>query len=174
MQVRIEPLVLPDEHEVPHLERPSEAPEQFVDDGGDHIAVHQGVGIGLEPVVQGDLEVRSGDLVAFGDQLLFDVARETGADGEDRFAAVDVEAWPESGLGQGDQALSLRLSRPRPAGILVTDTLERVRSCDHQKGHERPISLFPDTRNARSSEAHPPATILIPARALQRLPADAI
>ncbi len=127
VQVRIEPAVLAHPDEVAHLELLfAEAPPQLVGDGGDHIAVHQGVGIGLEAGVERDIEFRGGDLVALGDQLFFDVAREAGADGEDQFRPVDMEARPEFRLGQGHQPFGLSLGRPRPAGILMPDALERV------------------------------------------------
>ncbi len=127
MDVRIEPAVVAKVDEVAHLELlVAEAPVQLIGDGRDHIAVQQGVGICLEAIVDRHLEVGGGDAVALGDQLLFDVAGEAGADGEDQLRAIDVEAGPEPRLGQGDQPISLGLGRPRPAGILVPHALERV------------------------------------------------
>ncbi len=93
VQVRVEPLVVAHIDEAPLGEGLAmlEGPLQLVADRPDHIAVEQGVRVGLEAGVRRRLEPGRGDVVAFLDQLLFDVACETRADGEDRLALADLE-----------------------------------------------------------------------------------
>ncbi len=87
VQVGVEPLVLAQADVTPVREGLAvfESPLQLIDDRPDHIPVEQRVGVGLETGLGRRLEPRGGDVVALLDQLLFDVAGETGADREDRF-----------------------------------------------------------------------------------------
>ncbi len=142
VHVRIVPAVAAHVDQGLGLERRAvpEAPLQLVGDAGHHIAVQGGVGIGLQAHVGRQPEMAGRDVVALGGQLLFDVAGEAGADGEDQLAAVDLEGRPESRLRQGHQPLGLGLGRPRPTGILLPKTLEGFGGGRDQKGHKQSIS----------------------------------
>ncbi len=137
MQIRIEPAVLGDLHIALLREglAMTEGPLQLVGDRPDDIAVEQGVRVGLEAGVRRRGELAGRDIIAFLDQLLFDVAGETGADGEDQLGPGDLERRPEGRLSQRDQALSLGFRRPRPAGIALADPSEGFGGGQNQQGH---------------------------------------
>ncbi len=141
MQVRIEPLARL-QLKIGRLGkrlRRVERPPQLVQDREHHISIQQGVGICLEAEFLGGREAAGGDVVALDRELLFDVAGEAGADGEDQFLLVDPEGGREARLSHGHQALGLRLGRARPPGIGVACTVQGLVAGQDQKRHPGPF-----------------------------------